>query len=316
MHEMVAPVVRRPGARCAGGTACGSNESFRVVHGDAGKRQVGVNSHSPWLSQYRSKQGAVPTPTRAWPRIRIEVPVPSHRQRLRQHRRRSPTPRAPRRCTSCASMHRRRDLPPWRARLPGEAFLPERDARRLHRRAGEGRRPRPEPWAQELAVPAGRSNKLAADFECADGKVTRFALGQGAANRGVCRRCASSSCRWRCSTSMATSWCCRTRTPVTYRGASTDVPALIGKACPALVYPELRGLGLRQGHAGRAQLRHRAPAPDPHRRRDAALDAVAELWPDGSALDKRASPCPTFIGCAAAANAPQERSGTTWSARP
>ena len=97
------------------------------------------------------------------------------------------------------------------------------------------------PWARQWLYQSGL-NTLRADFACADGKISRFQLQQGVAND------ANATLREQLvqvglfdlsgdQLKLATS------VPVTYAGASTEVPALVGKACPDLVYPNYQDWG-------------------------------------------------------------------------
>jgi len=97
------------------------------------------------------------------------------------------------------------------------------------------------PWAQEwLYKPS--VNVLAAEFDCADGKVSRFTLRQSASNPDfpTLREQLVQVAMFNLDGGKIV---LSAKEPVTYRGAATEVPALVGKACPALVYPNYEDWG-------------------------------------------------------------------------
>jgi aminopeptidase N len=97
------------------------------------------------------------------------------------------------------------------------------------------------PWSQQWLYQPGL-NTLSADFECANGKLSRFGLQQSAANA------AHPSLREQLVqvglfNVSGDRLVLSRKQAVTYQGASTDVPALVGQACPDLVYPNYEDWG-------------------------------------------------------------------------
>src|SRR5207342_2236338 len=97
------------------------------------------------------------------------------------------------------------------------------------------------PWSQEwLYKPS--VNVLAAEFECADGKLSRLTLRQSPSNPEfpTLREQLVQVAMFNLEGGKIV---LSDKVPVTYRGAATEVPALVGKACPALVYPNYEDWG-------------------------------------------------------------------------
>ena len=93
-------------------------------------------------------------------------------------------------------------------------------------------------WTREWLETAG-VNTVRADFQCgADGKTSSFALIQPApADHPALRRHRADVALYR--EASGGSWEVGGSTPVDYAGARTEVPALVGRECPVLVYPNL-----------------------------------------------------------------------------
>ena len=95
-------------------------------------------------------------------------------------------------------------------------------------------------WADEWLYTAG-ANTIEAQFSCVDGKVTDFALLQTApADYPILRTQRIQVGFFRDIDGVVA----RDEVlPITYSGASTELPEAIGKACPDLVYPNYKDLG-------------------------------------------------------------------------
>ena len=97
------------------------------------------------------------------------------------------------------------------------------------------------PWAKEWLYEPG-VNTLSAEFACKDGKVSSFALLQGAAIPAyptLRTQLVQVGLFARSGESLALS----KNAKVTYSGARTEVPELVGEACPDLVYPNYQDWG-------------------------------------------------------------------------
>jgi len=95
-------------------------------------------------------------------------------------------------------------------------------------------------WAQEWLYSAG-ANTIEAQFSCADGLVTDFALSQTApADHPILRTQKIQVGFFRDVDGVVVT---DAVLPVTYAGESTDVPAASGTPCPDLVYPNYQDYG-------------------------------------------------------------------------
>ncbi len=121
------------------------------------------------------------------------------------------------------------------------------------------------PWTQQWLYQAG-VNTIDADYACKQGKVSSFALRQGSARADqptlreqrvrvatfVLRGAALAPAR---------------DVAVTYKGARTPVPALVGSACPDLVYPNHQDWGFVKVRLDRRSFatagKHMAAVRDP-----------------------------------------------------
>lgn len=96
-------------------------------------------------------------------------------------------------------------------------------------------------WSQEWLYQAG-VNTITANFSCAGGKISSFSLAQSAASRALPtlreqRVQVGAFKRENGKLVLAKN------VPVTYSGAKTDVPGMVGSACPDLVYPNYQDWG-------------------------------------------------------------------------
>jgi aminopeptidase N len=214
------------------------NESFASYMATLASAKSG-EFDNPWLSQYRSKQGAYRT-DESIATHPIEVPVPS-------------TANAFDNIDAITYTKGASVLHQLRAQIGDETFrrgvheyLTQHSYQNatlddfigaLAKAAGRDLKPFSQEWLYQPGV-----NTLSADFDCADGKVTRFALRQGLSNpawptmRTQLVQVASFGLE-------GDKLVLSEKQPVTYSGASTDVPAFVGKACPALVYPNYEDWG-------------------------------------------------------------------------
>jgi aminopeptidase N len=96
------------------------------------------------------------------------------------------------------------------------------------------------PWTRDWLYQPG-VDTISADYRCKDGAITSFTLRQSAPATFPTLReqrvQVASFVREGTGLRLAAS------APVTYRGAATAVPALVGSACPALVYPNYQDWG-------------------------------------------------------------------------
>ncbi|MFC5458837.1 aminopeptidase N [Massilia niabensis] len=95
-------------------------------------------------------------------------------------------------------------------------------------------------WTREWLYEAG-VNTIAANFTCTNGKISAFTLQQSAPSRALptLREQRVQVATFKLDgglTSLQT-------VPVTYKGATTRVPALVGTPCPDLVYPNYQDWG-------------------------------------------------------------------------
>jgi aminopeptidase N len=214
------------------------NESFASYMATLGSAKSG-EFKQPWLAQYRSKQGAYRTDS-SLATHPIEVPVPSTANAFDNIDAITYTKGA-------SVLHQlraqigeetfRRGVHDYLVKYSYQNATLDDFIESLAKAAGRDLKP----WAQEWLYQPG-VNTLAADFECRDGKVSRFALKQGVANPAwptLREQLVQVALFDVAGDKLVLS----DKLPVTYRGASTDVPALVGKACPALVYPNYEDWG-------------------------------------------------------------------------
>ncbi len=97
------------------------------------------------------------------------------------------------------------------------------------------------PWAKQWLYEPGL-NTLGAEFSCSNGKISRFQLQQSPANANypTLREQLVQVGLFNVS---GDSLALTEKQSVTYVGANTDVPALVGKRCPDLVYPNYEDWG-------------------------------------------------------------------------
>ncbi len=97
------------------------------------------------------------------------------------------------------------------------------------------------PWSQQWLYEPGLNN-LTADFACANGKISRFALLQSAANEAnptLREQLVQVGLFKQSNDKLAVA----NNVAVTYSGTRTEVPALVGETCPDLVYPNYQDWG-------------------------------------------------------------------------
>ena len=100
------------------------------------------------------------------------------------------------------------------------------------------------PWAQEWLYQPG-VNSLRADFACVDGKISRLRLLQSPANPAYPTQ-RTQLVQVGLFNLTGDKLTLTGKADVTYSGDSTDVPALVGQACPDLVYPNYQDWGYAQ----------------------------------------------------------------------
>jgi aminopeptidase N len=214
------------------------NESFASYMSTIG--QAGSpDFDKPWLSQYRSKQGAYRTDESSSTHP-IEVPVPSTANAFDNIDAITYTKGA-------STLHQlRQQIGAETFRRGVHDYLVKHSYQNatlddfidaLAKAAGRDLKP----WAQEWLYQPG-VNVLAADFDCADGKISRFTLRQSAANPDypTLREQLVQVALFDLDGGKIV---LDAKAPVTYKGAATEVPALVGKSCPALVYPNYEDWG-------------------------------------------------------------------------
>jgi aminopeptidase N len=107
----------------------------------------------------------------------------------------------------------------------------------LSKAAGRDLSPFARQWLYQPGV-----NTLQADFSCAAGKVTRFEVKQSPANAAF-PTLREQLVQVGTFTLDGDAMKLAAKAPVSYSGASTAVPALVGTACPDLVYPNYEDWG-------------------------------------------------------------------------
>ena len=214
------------------------NESFASYMATLGSAKSGEFEH-PWLSMYRAKQGAYRTDESITTHP-IEVPVPSTANAFDNIDAITYTKGA-------STLHQLRQLIGEQAfrrgvhdylvaHSWGNATLDDFIGA-LSKSSGRDLRP----WARQWLYTPGL-NILSADFACRDGKLSRFTLQQSAANAAnpMLREQLVQVALFRQS---GDGLALTRKLAVSYRGASTEVPALVGQACPDLVYPNYEDWG-------------------------------------------------------------------------
>jgi aminopeptidase N len=214
------------------------NESFASYMATLGSAKSGEFAH-PWLSQYRSKQGAYRT-DESIATHPIEVPVPSTANAFDNIDAITYTKGA-------ATLHQlrqmigdetfRRGVHDYLVAYAWKNATLDDFIGALSKAAGRDL----QPWAQEWLYKPG-VDVLSADFECADGKLSRFTLRQAAANAAY-PTLRTQQVQVATFAVVDGRLALAEKVPVTYAGAATAVPALVGKACPALVYPNYEDWG-------------------------------------------------------------------------
>ncbi len=214
------------------------NESFASYMATLGAA-ASPEFEKPWLSLYRSKQGTYRA-DESLTTHPVEVPVPSTANAFDNIDSITYTKGA-------SVLHQlrkqigdetfRRGVNDYLVRYSWRNATLDDFIDALAKAAGRDLRP----WAREWLYEAG-VNTLAADFACEDGRISRFALRQGASNPAfpTLREQLVQVALFRVDGDKLV---LADKAPVTYRGASTDVPVLVGKACPALVYPNYEDWG-------------------------------------------------------------------------
>jgi aminopeptidase N len=214
------------------------NESFASYMSTIG--QAGSTEFDkPWLSQYRSKQGAYRTDESSSTHA-IEVPVPSTANAFDNIDAITYTKGA-------STLHQlRQQIGAETFRKGVHDYLVKHSYQNatlddfidaLGKAAGRDLKP----WAQEWLYTPG-VNVITADFACDGGKVSRFTLRQSASNPDypTLREQLVQVALFDLDGGKIV---LNSKAPVTYKGAATEVPALVGKNCPALVYPNYEDWG-------------------------------------------------------------------------
>ncbi|NNG23264.1 aminopeptidase N [Massilia sp. ML15P13] len=96
-------------------------------------------------------------------------------------------------------------------------------------------------WTQDWLYQAG-VNTIAANYTCANGKIKAFSLQQAAASRALptLREQRVQVAAFKLESGKLV---LAKNVPVTYSGAKTNVPGMVGAACPDLVYPNYQDWG-------------------------------------------------------------------------
>jgi aminopeptidase N len=214
------------------------NESFASYMATLGEANS-PDFEKPWLSAYRSKQGAYRTDESSSTHP-IEVPVPSTANAFDNIDAITYTKGA-------SVLHQlRQQIGAETFRKGVHDYLVKHSYQNatlddfigsLATAAGRDLQPWAKEWLYEPSV-----NVLNADFACADGKVSRFTLRQSASNPEF-PTLRSQLVQVALFDLQGEKIVLSAKTPVNYSGAATDVPALVGKACPALVYPNYEDWG-------------------------------------------------------------------------
>lgn len=215
------------------------NESFASYMATLGSASSG-EFDDPWLSQYRSKQGAYAQDDSITTHP-IEVPVPSTANAFDNID-------AITYNKGASTLHQLRKMIGDEAFRQGvHNYLTEFSYKNatlddfigaLSKSSGRDL----QPWAKEWLYQPG-VNKLSAVFACQAGKVSSFRLEQSAAIAAypTLRSQLVQVALFNANT--AGKLALTRKETVTYSGASTDVPALVGQTCPDLVYPNFEDWG-------------------------------------------------------------------------
>ncbi|MBC7657012.1 MAG: aminopeptidase N, partial [Frankiaceae bacterium] len=208
------------------------NESFASYMSTLGST-ASPDFHNTWLSFYRSKQGAYRTDDSITTHP-IEVPVASTANAFDNID-------AITYSKGAATLHQLRKLIGDDAFRRGvHNYLAEYAYRNatledfigaLSKSSGRDLAP----WAKEWLYLPGL-NKLAAEFTCSDGRISSFNLAQSAAIPAF-PTLREQLVQVALFNLAGDKLVLSDQQSVTYRGANTAVPALVGKACPDLVYP-------------------------------------------------------------------------------
>ncbi len=214
------------------------NESFASYMATLGTTKSD-EFDQPWLSQYQSKQGAYRTDDSIATHP-IEVPVPSSQNAFDNIDAITYTKGA-------STLHQLRQMiGPEVFRQGVHEYLVKYSYQNatlddfigsLSKASGKDLRP----WAQQWLYQPGL-NAISADFACDAGKISRFALNQTAtvAAYPTLREQLVQVALFDLDGGKLV---LSDKQPVTYSGARTEVPGLVGKACPALVYPNYEDWG-------------------------------------------------------------------------
>jgi len=214
------------------------NESFASYMATLASAKSG-EFPNPWLAQYRSKQGAY-RQDESLTTHPIEVPVPStlnafdNIDAITYNK-------------GASTLHQLRILigdDAFRrgvhdylvAHAYGNATLDDFIGA-LSKSSGRDLKP----WAQEWLYRPG-VDTLAADFACRGGTISRFALTQAAANPAS-PTLRSQRVQVGLFAMQGDKLALSGKRTVDYSGARTEVPQLIGSACPELVYPNYEDWG-------------------------------------------------------------------------
>ncbi|KFN42592.1 hypothetical protein N789_13205 [Arenimonas oryziterrae DSM 21050 = YC6267] len=214
------------------------NESFASYMATLGSATSGEFAN-PWLAQYRSKQGAYRTDESITTHP-IEVPVPSTANAFDNID-------AITYNKGASTLHQLRQMIGAETFRRGvHNYLTEFSYRNatlddfigaLSKASGQDL----QPWAKEWLYQPG-VDKLSAEFACSQGKISRFTLQQSAANAAN-PTLRSQLVQVGLFNLVDDKLTLSSKQAVTYTGASTDVPQLVGQACPDLVYPNLDDWG-------------------------------------------------------------------------
>jgi aminopeptidase N len=214
------------------------NESFASYMATLGSAKSGEFEH-PWLAMYRSKQGAYRTDESITTHP-IEVPVPSTANAFDNID-------AITYNKGASVLHQLRQMigeEVFRrgvhdylvAHSFGNASLDDFIGA-LSKASGRDL----QPWARQWLYTPG-VDTLGAEFQCREGKISQFRLRQSPANAAnplLREQLVQVGLFTRSHERLALSG----KQAVTYSGASTEVPALLGAACPDLVYPNYEDWG-------------------------------------------------------------------------
>ena len=214
------------------------NESFASYMATLASATSG-EFDNPWLAQYRSKQGAYATDESITTHP-IEVPVPSTANAFDNidaitYNKGASTLHQMRQMIG-PEVFRRGVHDYLTTHSYGNATLDDFIGA-LSKASGRDL----QPWAKEWLYQPG-VDKLSAEFTCKAGKVDRFTLQQSPSNAAY-PTLRTQLVQVGLFTLSGDKLVLAKKASVTYSGASTDVPGLVGQACPALVYPNYEDWG-------------------------------------------------------------------------